>query len=71
MSIPELPTVPCVYCGTPTTYTGTQHCDPCHGATKAPMETLLKILLENQYLAECDAGTYERLVPAKSQVDAL
>jgi DNA-binding IscR family transcriptional regulator len=26
----NLPTVPCVWCGEPTTYLGTKHCDPCH-----------------------------------------
>lgn len=42
----ELPTVPCVYCGQPTTYTGTKHCDPCHQATRAPLDTLRKIIAE-------------------------
>lgn len=27
-------TVPCSWCGTPTTYTGTKHCDPCHELDK-------------------------------------
>jgi hypothetical protein len=27
-------TVPCTWCGTPTTYTGTKHCDPCHELDK-------------------------------------
>jgi hypothetical protein len=31
----EQRTVPCVGCGRPTTYTGTQHCDPCHGVQTA------------------------------------
>lgn len=45
-----LPTVLCMYCGKPTTYTGTKHCNPCHGAIGAPTETLFKILIENGYL---------------------
>lgn len=43
---PHLPTVPCTYCGQPTTYTATKHCDWCHYATHAPTVTLLKILEE-------------------------
>lgn len=46
MNLKPLPTVPCKYCGKPTTYTGTKHCDPCHGASGAPDETLLKMLIE-------------------------
>lgn len=41
-------TVPCKYCGRPTPYTGTRECDPCHGATQAPTETLRKILAESE-----------------------
>lgn len=46
MNLKPLPTVPCKYCGTPTTYTGTKQCDPCHNAQNTSSETLLKILIE-------------------------
>lgn len=59
----QLPTVPCVYCGRPTTYTATKHCDPCHAATNAPIETLRKIL------AEHDAGKWKRLADEKPPDD--
>lgn len=39
-------TVPCKYCGRPTTYTTTRECDTCHGASVAPVATLRKILAE-------------------------
>ncbi len=42
----DLPTVPCVYCGVPTTYTGTKHCDPCHSAVYTKTGTLVKLLAE-------------------------
>lgn len=45
--IPSLPTVPCKYCGQPTTYTATRQCDPCHGASGAPIDTLRKIIAEH------------------------
>lgn len=56
-------TVPCSYCGRPTPYTGTKHCDPCHGATNAPIETLRKILAEHDKPNEWQPGVIEFHTP--------
>ncbi len=59
-------TVPCIWCGTATTFTGTKHCDPCH--------ELDKRIFDNPELAARMAGYHghkKGIRPSKLNDDVL
>lgn len=59
-------TVPCTWCGAPTTFTGTKHCDPCH--------ELDKRISDNPELAARMVGYFghqQNIKPTKLHDDVL
>lgn len=60
MNCAPLPTVPCRWCGEPTTYCGTRECDPCHNvASRAYRDPALARRIANGLEHGTRPGYYE------------